>query len=238
MLRLCAALLLMATAAGAQPASPDLASIVKGVDLADAARRSGLGSYTVIRTYNLLTSPDKPPAEMQVRLTYSPGGIKSFEIINMQNAEGIRKRIFQRMLDGETEAAKFADQTHINSANYEFAYIGRDQWEGQPCYVLKLTPKRKDKYLIEGQVWIDAQDYGVAKITGRPGASLSFWVGKPYMTQEFRKEGRFWLASRNETLSDVKVVGKTKLTIRYGAYQFAGLPTSSKAIQHATARLP
>ena len=233
-----AVLLFSVMAVWADSSAPDLATIIKGIDRAEESRRQNLGSYSVLRTYSLTASPGKPPAEMEVRLNYHQGGTKTFQILSMRNAEGLRKRVFEHIIDGEAEASKHASQTHINSYSYNFAYVGQDQWDGRPCYVLKLIPKRRDKLLIDGQVWVDAADFGVAKITGRPAASLSFWIGKPYLTQEFRKEGRFWLASRNVTLTDVKLFGRTRLTVRYGPYEFAGATVSAQPAAEVTARVP
>ena len=42
------------------------------------------------------------------------------------------------------------------------------------CYVPRATPKRVDKYLFPGKVWIDSQDLAVVRIEGHPAANLSF----------------------------------------------------------------
>ncbi len=50
-------------------------------------------------------------------------------------------------------------------------------------------------------------------LEGRPAASVSFWVGKPLITQSFEKVGDFWLLSRNHSEVDAKIVGRIALNI-------------------------
>ncbi len=45
-----------------------------------------------------------------------------------------------------------------------------------PCFVAEAVPKRKDKYLFEGRVWIDVNDYSVVRIEGHPARKLSLWI--------------------------------------------------------------
>jgi hypothetical protein len=54
-------------------------------------------------------------------------------------------------------------------ANYTLELIGEDEVRSHPGYVLRASPKRADKCLFEGKVWIDKQDFAVARIEGHPG---------------------------------------------------------------------
>src|SRR5437870_11423219 len=47
-------------------------------------------------------------------------------------------------------------------------------------------PKRKDKYLIEGQVWIDAADFGIARVQGAPAKRPSFWLSNVAIDKRMR----------------------------------------------------
>ena len=64
---------------------------------------------------------------------------------------------------------------------------------------MHATPTRKDKYLFDGKVWIDAQDYAVVQIVGHPAKKLSVWVDKADFVRRYQKIGDFWLPLKDET---------------------------------------
>jgi hypothetical protein len=48
-------------------------------------------------------------------------------------------------------------------------------------------PKRPDKYLFEGKVWIDSQDYAIVRIAGHPAKKLSFWIERADFVRQYQK---------------------------------------------------
>src|SRR5262249_35869390 len=107
------------------------------------------------------------------------------------------------------------------------------------CYVLDLVPKSKSKYLLRGTVWVDAQDYAIVRLEGRPTASVSFWAGKPFIVVEFQKVGAYWVVSRNLSHTDGRLVGATDLTIDYSEYVINGTdqPVPSVARNSSAVRI-
>jgi hypothetical protein len=86
--------------------------------------------------------------------------------------------------------------------------------------VLQLSPRRKSQYLVLGKAWVDAQSYAVREIKGKLAKSVSFWVGKPEVDARFAKFGGFWMPSHNWSLSHVKLVGKTTVTVEFSYDRF------------------
>lgn len=201
-------------------ALPSDEEIAAKISDADQQRDSGLNDYSVIRKYNLHNSHLKNDAEMTVRLSYHKGQGKSFEVLDLQNAEGMSKKVLQRLIDSEAEASRerHKDQLDITKANYNFHVTGVESHNGRRCYVVNLIPKRKSKYLVQGKAFVDVEDYGILRVEGRPSASLSFWVGKPYIVLEFHKVGQFWMAAHNRSESQSMVLGASVLTIDYSGY--------------------
>jgi len=39
--------------------------------------------------------------------------------------------------------------------------LGRETLETGPAYVLSVVPKTQNKYLIDGKIWVDANDYSI-----------------------------------------------------------------------------
>ena len=191
---------------------------------AESHRDNNLLEYSVVRKYVLENSHLWQPAVMTVRLTFRKGQGKSFEVIDLQNAEGMSRRVLQKIVDSEVEASRkectqHRDDLEVTNMNYRFHVVGSEVREGRRCYIVMLIPKCKSKYLVQGKAWVDAEDFGIIRIEGRPAANLSFWVGKPYIVQEFQKVGQFWMASRNRSQSQSMILGSSVLTIEYSGYQ-------------------
>ena len=86
-------------------------------------------------------------------------------------------------------------------------------------WLCSLKPKRGSKYLIEGKAWIDPNENAIVRVEGRTAKSVSFWIGKPHIIQEFRKVGDVWVSASNRSTSDVKLLGHTELYVEFVNYQ-------------------
>ena len=75
----------------------------------------------------------------------------------------------------------------ITPANYEVKLLGEEQQQGRVCYVLKLQPKRRDKYLIDGKIWVDKQEFAIVILEGEPTRSLSLCVIRAHLVREYQK---------------------------------------------------
>ncbi len=192
-----------------------------------------LREYTSVRRYVLENKRFGQRAEMTVRLKFRYPGHKEFEVISEQGSGTIRKRVFRKMLDSEIEASSddLRDATHITPRNYTFRLIGSEELAGRKSFVLEVTPKTKNKYLFKGKVWVDAEDYGIARIEGTPAQNPSVWVRKTSFVHQYGKMGAFWLAVSTTSSTDVWVVGRTDLLIEYSGYrineQLGGKPSET-----------
>ena len=81
-----------------------------------------------------------------------------------------------------------------------------------------LYPKRKDKYSLQGDAWIDAVDYAIVRLHGAPGKKPSFWTLKTEIDKRYRKVEGMWLTDRIDSTSDIFIAGHSTLSIEY-AYQ-------------------
>lgn len=198
--------------------------IVAKMIQADTNRRACLQQYSVTRRYTLQTERMKKSAEMVVRGVYRKGEGKSFEILSSEGAEGISGHVLRHLLDAEAEASRKEPhgQDRVTPQHYDFQLLGMENRDGRLCYVLTLKTKAKSKYLLNGKAWIDARDFAIVHMEGKPSASLSFWVGKPYISMDFEKVGDFWVIARNQSYADARLVGASELTIEYRGYQIQG----------------
>jgi len=86
------------------------------------------------------------------------------------------------------------------------------------CFLVRAIPRRKDKYLFEGKIWIDVEDYAVVRIEGHPAKKLSFWIDRADFVRQYQKIDSFWLPQRDVTFVQVRLYGKKALTIDHQDY--------------------
>ena len=65
--------------------------------------------------------------------------------------------------------------------------LGEEQQWGRECRVLKLQPKRLDKRLIDGKIWVDKQEFAIVILEGEPTRSLSLCVIRAHLVREYQK---------------------------------------------------
>src|SRR5436305_3549091 len=155
-----------------------LDQIVKSLETAQDGVRAV--AYQVIREYSLFGSKDSDAnSEVIAEVNFRPPARGDYRI-QQSSGSGRGLQVVQRVLDQEAERASqnYKARTALNRDNYDFNYIGEEVLDGQSCYVLELKPKRKEKELIAGPVWIDQHSFLVRHIEGELAKSPSWWLKK------------------------------------------------------------
>jgi hypothetical protein len=216
---------LLALALTAQVAPPQLAveEIVGRMVRADDSRAAALGGYTGMRRYKFENKRINKSAEMVVRLTCTPTGVKTFKVVSESGSAFVRDHVLGKMTEAEAESSQRADleQSRIVPRNYDFRLVGTATSEGHPAYLLELIPKTKNKFLIEGRIWVDAEDYAITRIEGSPAKNPSFWIKSVKIVHRYGKTGGFWLPVLNSSWAEARVFGPTDVTIEYFDYVLA-----------------
>jgi hypothetical protein len=91
--------------------------------------------------------------------------------------------------------------------------------DGRTAYVIQVIPNRQDKTLFRGRIWVNAEDYALARVEGEPAKNPSFWTRKVEFTQEYQKAGAFWFPVQTTSITDVRMFGRTEVRIRYFDYK-------------------
>jgi len=183
-------------------------------------RRSALHDYIAERTYQVVDLKGKVHAEEIGKMEFFAPDKKMFTITAESGSGVVRRMALNPLINSEIEAASGKD--HRDSAiapeNYSLKLLGEQQVGPYHCFVAEATPKRKEKYLFEGKLWIDASDYSVVRIEGHPASKLSFWIQQADFVRQYQKVENFWLPQRDQTLVQVRLYGKKVLTIEHRDY--------------------
>ncbi len=215
------AILLFTALAQAVPPALEASKIVERLVCADDARRTALAGYTGLRRYRLENKRFNKRAELTARVVCERSGAKRFEVLEESGSGFVRRQVLRKMIEAEqeTSAGGEREQTRITPANYDFRLVGTDDLGGRMSYVLEIVPKTKNRYLVKGRIWVDAEDFAITRIEGEPAKNPSFWTSKIRVLHLYEKAGRFWLPSLNQSHAEVKIFGRTDVTIEYHDYQ-------------------
>lgn len=210
----------MATTITAQTSDPlpSADEVVGKMMQLDAQRQAELTGYTAMRRYVAVNKTRR--AEMLVRVTCDGSGAKQFSILSEAGSGSIRKHVFQRLLIEETEASRRGarNSNRLTPSNYAFKIVGRETLDTGPAYALDVSPKTPNKYLIDGKIWIDGEDYSIVRIEGQPARNPSFWVRSVHFVHTYQKVGQFWLACSTRTKSEIRIFGNAELIIENSNY--------------------
>jgi hypothetical protein len=114
--------------------------------------------------------------------------------------------------------------------DYDFVFLRQEEFGLVPEYVLRIVPKRKDKYLLRGQIWVDTSTFRIRRIEGVPAKSPSLWIKGIHITLQYAELGGMWVPISFDAIATVRFLGE---------YTLAGLniqapnPLSTSPNSHA-----
>ena len=186
--------------------------------------------YQVIREYRLFGANDSSAdSDVVAEVDFNPPASENYKI---QKSSGSNRGqlVVRRVLDHEVEVTSNGDQarTALNRNNYDFDYSGEATLDGQLCYRLGLKPKRKEKDLISGEVWVDEHSFFVRQIEGDIAKTPSWWLKKVHVKFTFADFDGTWLQAGMKAVADVRMVGPHTLTSRTLDYRGADKVASNR----------
>jgi len=163
-----------------------------------------------------------------VEAAYTSPAQKHFRIISESGSKLLLQRVLHRLLDSEREALQNVnrEQTTMSAENYTFRFVTIQQGPEGKFYVLQVEPKIKNKFVYSGTIWIDTEDFAVARIEGKPAKNPSWWISSTEIHHHYTKIDRFWLPAHNESVTHVRIGGEAVLTIEYTDYKIKAAATA------------
>jgi hypothetical protein len=202
-----------------------LETTVARMSQAAIQNRTHVRPYTVTREYELFGEKrDNAKSRVIADVTFLPPRLRNYHI---QRTEGsiIGEKIVRHMLEGEAAVVKDGHSKDICQDNYSFRFLGEKVASGRRCYVLQLLPRRKDKSLLYGIIWVDADTYLIRRVEGEPAKSPSWWVRDVNCVWVYADVGGIWQPTSAEFTATVRLLGPWMMRVRdlgYSYSQFAG----------------
>jgi hypothetical protein len=216
--------------ASAQVAPPPLDAVLARMTQARAVNQSLLKPYVVTRLYVLVgKDEDNKKSEVTAEVSFVPPHSKTYSIKGTEGS-GLGERIVRRMLDGETQIVKDYGATDLTTANYDFQMVGEEAFDGKRCYVIGLDPKRKDKTLLRGNIWIDVETYRIYRMEATPAKSPSWWLRDVRVAFSYGNVDGMWLQTSSEFSTNVRIFGRHAMTSHDVNYE-PGEQTPASALQ-------
>ena len=212
-------LILMAFAAPAQVISTttaidstELNEIIERMEVVQHQNPALLQAYEVTREYKVFHGDDvQPIADVVVRIEFVPPATTSYTILQSRGSSRGEKMV-RELLDRETDGTKDIQQSAVTRTNYDFVFLRRQDFGVVPEYVLGIFPKRKEKQLLLGEIWVNASTFHIRRIEGVPAKSPSFWLREIHISVQFAPLGSMWLPVTFDAVATVRFLGKYTLT--------------------------
>jgi len=205
----------------ANPPKLEVKAIVAQMEEHNRRREAMLENYSVERSYKVENKRFNRKAEETATMIFVSPGEKVFEIHSSSGSGFIRRGVINRIIDTEQKNASLEQRAKsaITTDNYSFEWVGAEVLNGRPQYALLARSLRKDLLLFDAKIWIDAEDFAVTRIEGRPAKNPSFWTRKVEFTHQYGKFGPFWLPVSNHSATQVFIFGRTTTDLEYTNYQ-------------------
>jgi hypothetical protein len=193
---------------------PNLDLIVDSLERTEEQNPARSRPYEVTRQYKVFRGDDrKPSSEVTAQIGFTPPDIKTFKITEEQGSPR-GKKVVSAILEQEIASAKAGHKGAISRSNYDFVFLREQNFGAVPEYVLHIIPKRKEKGLLLGDIWVDAKTYHIRQIVGVPVKSPSFWIKDVNITVQFADANGMWIPVSVDSIATVRFLGICTLTGR------------------------
>ena len=154
-----------------------------------------------------------------------------FEIVSEGGSSYIRKHVLLAALEGEQKlwAAREPQRASLTTDNYSFEDGGSTadglEWLG-------VKPKRKDVLLVDGSIFLQADDGDLARIEGRLSKAPSIWTRRVEIVRHYRRIGGVRVPVEVESVAHVFIAGRSTFRMTYEYETINGLHIADPQPHH------
>ena len=153
-------------------------------------------------------------------------GALRYWIVGEGGSGAVRKRALIAALEGEVKARKEnGTRAALDPSNYEFApEIAEDG-----LLRVGLTPRRKETMLIEGAMFLSAEDADLVRLEGRLVKPPSFWTRQVNIIRRYARAAGVRVPMSMESTAKVLIVGTSTFAMTYRYLSINGEPVDQEA---------
>ena len=196
--------------ADSQANAPDLDAIVQSLEVAEQQNPAKAHGYMMTRSYKLFHGDEiEPVSQTTAEITFVPPRTKSY-VIKQSSGISRGKNLVRDILDLESVPTETSSE--ISRQNYEFVFLREEELGSIPVYLLRIIPKRNEKNLLNGLVWVDKKTFRIQRIEGTPAKKPSWWLKNIEITLQYTDLEGLWLPNYLSSTATVRLVGSYLLT--------------------------
>jgi hypothetical protein len=204
---------------------PNAAEVIHLVDAEVAYRVERVIGFTNIEHYSVYQGHDEthPVAEMTVRDTYKKGVGKTYTVLSQSGSSIFLRFGLKPLLDNEQTINEpgNVEKSWFTSANYEMKLKpgGVQRVNGRKCFAIAITPKEKAANMIDGTLWVGAQDGSIVEVEGVASKRPSIFAGTTHMMRQYVNIDGYPMATHARAESDSFLFGRFVVVIDYSDYK-------------------
>jgi hypothetical protein len=164
---------------------------------------------------------------LEAATEYAPASGFRYTITTEGGSGSIRDRVLKAILDGEREAIARGEMARsaLAPCNYEFQANGVDE---HGLAKVLLSPKRKERVLVNGAMFLRPVDGELVRVQGRLAKSPSFWVKTVDIIRTYERIGGAVMPVALETTAQVRMFGTATLRMTYHYSEIDGQPVQPR----------
>ncbi|MEO5820015.1 MAG: hypothetical protein ABIT71_05880 [Vicinamibacteraceae bacterium] len=145
---------------------------------------------------------------------YAPATGFRYTITGEGGSGNLRDKVLKAILEGEREAIAKGEisRSALAPCNYEFQVNGVDE---HGLAKVLLSPKRKERVLVSGAMFLRPVDGELVRVQGRLAKSPSFWVKTVDIVRSYDRIEGIVMPVALETTAQVRMFGTATLRMTY-----------------------
>jgi hypothetical protein len=157
---------------------------------------------------------------------YSPATGFRYRVTAEGGSGLIRGKVLRAVLDGERDAIAGGEtsRSSLDRNNYTFQPNGVDE---DGLAIVRLTPRRKDRVLVAGDMFLNPAEGNLVRLQGRLAKSPSFWVRDVDIVRTYQRFGDAVLPVALESKAELRLFGSATLHMTYDYSEIDGRPVTA-----------
>jgi hypothetical protein len=224
-------LLAIAAAGGVVGASTVRTPVARNAAVSDAlqaflARPAVPHEYRASRRLEAAGVGQRGWLDVQTGFSHASGFF--YEVISEGGSGYIRSRVLHSLLDEERRliAQNATPQVALSPANYTFE---PDTVDADGLAVVSITPRRKERALIDGRIFLTPGDGVLGRVEGRLARTPSFWVTRVNVVRTYERINGVLMPVSLQTTAQLRLFGSSSLRMTYHYSQLDDRPVVEAA---------